>query len=366
VYSKLEQFWYRPLRGWGCLLALLLLPFSWVFACIVGLKNWLYALRIRKPKVIAGAFVVSVGNIHVGGAGKTPVVIFLANWMKACGHKVAILSRGYGRKSREVVCVRAEEENMPDARILGDEPRMMALRCPGISVWVGPDKVELAERACKAGANCLLVDDGFQTRRLHRDVDIVVLDASVGFGNGHLLPCGPLREPKSSLGRARFLWLRKAHSTNRLGISSPIEAEHCLTGLWNAQQWFPVEYLRQKQVFAVSALARPSTFVQSLKSLGANVVGNCFFRDHHFFSKEELELVFEQSKKMQALLVTTEKDFQRIAFYPEFLPKVWVLTMGIQLLNGAQLLAEAMKLSVDKLYASTPLGFEVMVNGGKR
>ncbi|MCL2314909.1 MAG: tetraacyldisaccharide 4'-kinase [Proteobacteria bacterium] len=356
VHFGLEQFWYQPLRGWGYLLALLFLPFSWAFTCIVGLRNWLYAWGIRKPKVAAEAFVVSVGNIHVGGAGKTPVVIFLANWMKACGHNVAVLSRGYGRKSREVVCVRAEEKDMPDARTIGDEPRMIALRCPGISVWVGPDKVKLAERACKAGANYLLIDDGFQTRKLHRDVDIVVLDEVVGFGNGCLLPCGPLREPKSSLSRARFLWLRKTHSTNRLNMFSPIEAEHCLAGLWNSQQQFSMDCLKKKQVFALSALARPSAFVKSLERLGANVVGNCFFRDHHFFSKEELDFALKQAKEKQAFLVTTEKDFQRMAFYPEFLPNVWVFTMDVKLLQGAQLLAEAMKLSIDKLYTSAPLG----------
>ncbi|MCL2011970.1 MAG: tetraacyldisaccharide 4'-kinase [Cystobacterineae bacterium] len=355
VHSKLEQFWYKPLQGFGYFFAFLLLPFSLLFASIVALKNWMYTLGIRKPKVVSGAFVVSVGNIHVGGAGKTPAVIFLANWMKACGHKVAVLSRGYGRNSREIFCVRAEEKSVPNAEAMGDEPRMIALRCPGVFVWVGPNKVELAKRACKAGANYLIVDDGFQTRGLHRDVDIVVLDEAVGFGNGHLLPCGPLREKKSSLCRASFLWLRKTYSTNRLGMSSPIEAEHYLSGLWNSHQHFPVEHLKQKQVFALSALARPSAFIQSLERLGANIVGNCFFKDHHPFSKEEISCVVKQAEKMQALLITTEKDFQRVASYPEFLPSIWVLTMDVKLLNGAPLLAKAMKLSVDKLPGPLPL-----------
>jgi len=346
VQSKLERFWYKPLRGWGHLLALLLLPFSWLFAWVVGLKNGVYAWGIRKPQGVDGAFVVSVGNIHIGGAGKTPTVIFLANWIKACGHNVAVLSRGYGRKSREVFCMRAEENNLPDARAVGDEPRMVALRCPGVSVWVGPNKVELAKRACKAGANYLLVDDGFQTRSLHRDLDIVVLDESVGFGNGHLLPCGPLREKKSSLRRANFLWLRKTHASNQLGMSSPIEAEHYLSGLWRARQRFPVEHLRDKRVVALSALARPSAFVKSLERLGAHVAGNCFFRDHHFFSKEEVAFAVKQAETQQALLVTTEKDFQRLE---ALLPDIWVLTMDVKLLKGAPLLAEAMKLSVDKL-----------------
>jgi tetraacyldisaccharide 4'-kinase len=351
VHSRLEQFWYKPLRGFGCFLALLLLPFSLLFAFLVGLKNGMYTLGIRRPKVVAEAFVVSVGNIHVGGAGKTPTVVFLANWIKACGYDVAVLSRGYGRKSRDIFCICAEEKSVPHkdvphAEAVGDEPRMIALRCPGVSVWVGPNKLELAKRACKAGANYLLIDDGFQTRSLHRDVDIVVLDESVGLGNGCLLPCGPLREPKSSLRRASFLWLRKTHSTNRLGMPSPIEAEHYLSGLWSSQQRFPVEHLKHKPVFALSALARPSSFVKSLERLGANVVGNCFFRDHHFFSKEEVSFVVQQAEKMQALLITTEKDFQRVA---EFLPNIWVLSMDVKLLNGAQLLAKAMKLSTDTL-----------------
>ena len=351
MQSKLEQFWYKPLRGWGYLLALLLLPFSWLFALVVGLKNRMYAWGIRKPQVVDGAFVVSVGNIHVGGAGKTPTVIFLANWMKACGHNVAVLSQGYGRKSRKIICMRAEDNSMPDARTVGDEPRMIALRCPGVSVWVGPNKVELAKRACKAGANYLLVDDGFQARSLHRDVDIVVLDESVGLGNGHVLPCGPLREKKSSLRRANFLWLRKTSSVNRLNMSSPIEAEHYLSGLRSAHRQFSVEHLKHKPVVALSALARPSAFVKSLEKLGAHVTGNCFFRDHHFFSKKEVDFAVAQAEKKQALLVTTEKDFQRLE---AFLPNIWVLTMDVKLLHGASLLAKAMKLSVEKLEEPTP------------
>jgi tetraacyldisaccharide 4'-kinase len=132
-------------------------------------------------------------------------------------------------------------------------------------------------------------------------------------------------------------------------MSSPIEAEHYLSGLWSSHQRFPVEHLRNKKVVALSALARPSAFVQSLERLGANIVGNCFFGDHHFFSREEVSSAIKQAEAMQALLVTTEKDFQRLASYPEFLPSLWVLTMDVKLLSGAQLLAEAMKLSVEKL-----------------
>src|SRR6185436_15940539 len=137
---------------------------------------------------------------------KTPVVIFLAELAARAGKKVAVLSRGYGRASR--ADVRFDAANLLPASEVGDEPRLIAQRCPEATVWVGRDRAALARQARDAGAEVLLLDDGMQHRRLARDVDIVVVDAAAGFGNGRLLPAGPLREPLSQLSRASFVWLR--------------------------------------------------------------------------------------------------------------------------------------------------------------
>ena len=176
----------------------------------VALRTAAYARGWMRPVRVEGMRIVSVGNLTVGGAGKTPVVRALAERLRASGETVAILSRGHGRTAAGAL--RVEGPRWPTADAAGDEPLMLARSLPGVRVWVGSDRVDLARRARAEGATVAVLDDGFQTRRLARDVDIVVVDEAVGLGNGHLLPRGPLREPPTALRRASLLWVRAARS----------------------------------------------------------------------------------------------------------------------------------------------------------
>jgi tetraacyldisaccharide 4'-kinase len=252
---------------------------------------------------VDGARVVSVGNLNVGGSGKTPVVIHLATWAAACGRRVAVLSRGYGRTGRGEL--RFDAANLLPASEVGDEPRLIAQRCPKATLWVGANRAELALKARDAGADFLILDDGMQHRRLARDADIAVVDSTAGFGNGQLLPLGPLREPVAELRRASLVWLRQtgASAHGLEGALSQVPRRVVSKPVAKAE----VD-LRGRPVVALAALARTRGFLRTLDELKADVIAERFFPDHHVFSARELD----EARCHGALIVTTEKDLQRL------------------------------------------------------
>jgi tetraacyldisaccharide 4'-kinase len=244
--------------------------------------------------------VISVGNLTVGGAGKTPVTLALAQRLLARGRKPAVLSRGYGRRSREPMQVRPDSS----PRQVGDEPLLLARR--GLAVFVGPSRAGLALLAAEQGADVVLLDDGLQHHALGRDLDVIVADASNPFGNGALLPRGPLREPLSALRRVSrgLVWLTRCDLPRH-----PRTAQ--LSGFPLVESAYQARAdLRGKRVFLFAGIARPSRFLATVLGLGASVSGTRWFRDHHFFGASELAALRRDAG--DSLLLTTEKDFVRI------------------------------------------------------
>jgi tetraacyldisaccharide 4'-kinase len=341
VSGRLERLWYaaRP----EPLVRRLLLGPLWLlslgFRGAVALRGGLYRAGLLRTHRTARARVVSVGNLTVGGAGKTPAVIHLARWLTARGVRVAVLSRGYGRTERadRVLLPGAE---LPPAHEVGDEPRLIARACPGVPVLVGRDRAALASRAeAELGAQVLLLDDGFQHRRLARDVDVVVVDAAVGLGNGHLLPRGPLREPPAALGRATLLWLREAEAPRPLALPGGVPVLRAayrpgaLATLGG--EGLEAAALRGRRVVAFAGIARPERFADSLRALGAEVVALEGFADHHAFLPAELEALRARAVALGAQLVTTEKDAARL---PASFP-CWVLGLTVEVREGEAHLA---------------------------
>jgi tetraacyldisaccharide 4'-kinase len=332
--ARLEALFYPeapegPGRRW--FLAPLALA-EGAFRAAVALRTAAYARGWARPARVEVLRVVSVGNLTVGGAGKTPVVRALAERLGAAGESVAILSRGYGRRASDPRLV--EGPPWPMLEVAGDEPLMLARSLPGVRVWVGGDRLELARRARERGATVALLDDGFQTRRLARDLDMVVVDEAVGLGNGHLLPRGPLREPASALRRAHLLWVRVAERPARVdwpdGVPR-VRARHAprdVVGPWGAVS--PAGELRGRRVVAFCGLARPSSFRRTLEALGAEVVRFEGFPDHHRYGASELKAL-EQAAP-EAMLLTTEKDAVRL---PEGFPAS-VLRLGVTVLEGEE------------------------------
>jgi tetraacyldisaccharide 4'-kinase len=266
----------------------------------------LYGLgsRLHRASVVpakASVPVISVGNLTAGGAGKTPVTLFLALRLRARGRKPAILSRGYGRDSREPLRVTPGTQ----VRLCGDEPLLLARQ--GLDVWVGPRRAQLAGLAAAAGADVLLLDDGLQHHALARDLDVIVADAGSPLGNGALLPRGPLRELPSALSRVRrgLIWLTRCDLPR-----GPLPAR--LGGFPLVESFYePHGELRGKRVFLFAGIARPASFEASARALGAVVTGARWFGDHHWYSDAELAEL--RLRAAGSLLVTTEKDLVRIA-----------------------------------------------------
>lgn len=345
--TAIERVFYPgAAEPWGrrALLAPLALA-SWGYGAGVRLRGALYDAGWMSGERVEGLRVISVGNLNVGGTGKTPAVLFLAEWLIREGRRVGILTRGYGRGSREPLCFTGRER-LPSVEDAGDEPLLLARRCPEARLLVGADRRALARRARdEFGLEVVLLDDGFQHRRLARDEDVVVVDEAVGFGNGRMLPRGPLREPLSALSRATLLWVRASASP---AIHWPPVTVPRVRTLYRPTGWVDpggalhsTRRLEGQPVLALAGLARPGGFVRTLEELGVEVRGTAFFADHHRFSAEELRAVEARAVSLGARVVTTEKDRVRL---PEGFG-AWAVRLGVEVLEGEGLLRRALGLA---------------------
>ncbi len=318
---------------------------SWAYGAGVRMRGALYDAGLMRGERVEGLRVISVGNLNVGGTGKTPAVLCLAEWLMREGRRVGILTRGYGRATtRPVTFVGGGP--LPSVAEAGDEPLLLARRCPGVRLLVGADRRALARRARdEFGLEVVLLDDGFQHRRLARDEDVVVVDEAVGFGNGRMLPRGPLREPLSGLSRATLLWVRTAAGG---GEKRPIPSRAPrVRTRYRPTAWVdpgdgvhPPESLRGQPVLALAGLARPGGFLRTLEELGVDVRGTAFFPDHHTFGARELQEVRSRAVALGARVVTTEKDAVRL---PEGF-EAWKVRLGVDVLEGAEHLRRALGL----------------------
>jgi len=272
-----------------------------------GAYRWGLRERVRLP-----VRVISVGNLSVGGSGKTPFTGWLARQLRARGRKVAILSRGVGgSRSADVTVVSDGERVLASPAEAGDEPVLLAGECPGVPVLAGRNRVALGHRAAAVfGAELVLLDDGFQHHRLHRDVDLVCIDSGTALGNGHVLPRGPLRESPGALRFAdAFVWTRSEGAPPPapwLPAGAPqFRANMAARGLRRpgAEHLEPLEFLRDRDVGVVAAIARPDRLADTLRAHGARVREIVQFPDHHGYRPRDLEALSPDH-----LWVTTAKD----------------------------------------------------------
>ncbi len=297
----------KVLRG---LLAAASLP----YAAAVSIRNLLYQWKIL-PSCAVSVPVISIGNITTGGTGKTPLVIWLCRYLSQKGLRVAILTRGYKTNAGEV----------------SDEPALLAKSCPGVQVIVNPDRVAGAQKAIDHfHCEVLVLDDGFQHRRLQRDVNILAVDATCPFGYGKMLPAGLLREPFSGIRRADAVIITRfdqatadqigAIEKTISGIAGPIPialASHRLTHLVNQNgQTVSLKSLQDKKLYVYCGIGNPQAFVNCLEETGLKVVGTHFFNDHHVFTKQDAKLITEQAIQSGAdLAVCTQKDWVKSAAF---------------------------------------------------
>lgn len=270
------------------------------------------------PQRRLGTKVISVGNLTLGGSGKTPLVLYLTQGLQQRGYSPAVLSRGYGRKGRGPLLMEKTGELSPQDA--GDEPYLLAKY--GIPVLVERDRFHSGTIAQLKGFSPLILDDGYQYLGLYRDVDILIIDSSNPWGNGFLLPAGPLREPLSEARRAHIIILNRTDRADNLAdlkrklrsfgedilLFEATYLPHFLHRLGEDEEIPPTE-LRGRRIYVLSALGNPISFESSLKGLGASLVGKRRFLDHHLYSKGEVEKVGKRAERKGAtLIVTTEKD----------------------------------------------------------
>jgi tetraacyldisaccharide 4'-kinase len=290
----------------------------------------------------AAAPVISVGNLTAGGTGKSPTVALLARWFRQREMRVAILSRGYGAGL--------------DGR--NDEAKELEVLLPDVPHLQDPDRLASANIATgELGMEVLLLDDGFQHRRIHRDLEIVLLDAREPFGFGHLLPRGLLREPLRSLRRAHLVMATRADQVDpqkladirtRVQRYNPkaawLEAEHAPTRLRNSDgETLPIDWLRSKNILAFCGLGNPQGFHQTLRALDANVVESVSFADHHLYTANdiyELESKANVAHSKIEALVCTGKDLAKIESAQIGPYPLWSLDVELKVRIGAEVLDE--------------------------
>ena len=309
--------------------------FSSLFKSAVQLRNALYTLGALKSHDL-GAPVISVGNITVGGTGKTPLVAAVASMLIDEGEKVCILTRGYGRKSpTERVVVSDGEKTLVDSEEGGDEPRELSERLLGRAVIIAdPDRVSAGRFATDNFApTVFILDDGFQHRRVRRDLDIVCVDATDPFGGGRALPFGRLREPVRNIARAHLIVITRANLIGAVALesikeelasfapeSSIVTSVNEITGYRDVASDTPIDNLKGK-VFAFCGIGNPENFFRQLESQNVELVGKHSFRDHKRYSKSDARSICTLAEEHGAeTLVTTAKDAVKLRHLDFSLP----------------------------------------------
>jgi tetraacyldisaccharide 4'-kinase len=301
----------------------LLVPLSLIYRAVVALRNLLYRSRVLRSKRCSGK-VISIGNITTGGTGKTPVTLMLANWLNSRNLSFAVLSRGYQSQSEKGSLVFNNSASVSND-VVGDEIVLLARRLPDIWFGVGQDRmrnIKILQEQHDIGI--FLLDDGFQHRRLFRDYDIVLIDASNPFGNGWLLPAGNLREPLSSLARADLILITRVESRTPaelatlkeklrkyVDVTRVFEVKTTISRLYDfaTSELVELNNLSQRKCAAFCGIGNPDSFTQILMANEITVNQSIVFDDHHCYTEADLAMLHRKlTDGMCDLLLTTEKD----------------------------------------------------------
>lgn len=364
-----REFYNKLISGQSGGLSAISLRFCLRFAAAcysiaIRLRNFWYSKgwsKIHKVNVI----VFSIGNITVGGTGKTPLVIWLCNLLRQKNVPCVVLTRGYKTQTQY------RESNIEHRVSNIDEPAILAENCPQTQVIVNPNRVAGAlEAVNKFGAKVLILDDGFQHRRLARDLDIVTIDATLPFGYGKLLPAGLLREPATSLKRANAVVITRCNQTaeaelveiekslrqiNRnMIIVRSIHAPACAKTVENKE--ISLDKLKNKKIFAFCGIGNPGAFFETIKGLESNLIGSKVYNDHHHYKESDIADIFNHANDLGVeLILTTQKDWAsakhevRNTKYEQFFA---FLAIEIQFLSGEDKLKALIKSTLaDKIPA---------------
>ncbi len=309
------------------LIRLSLLEISWLSFVIIKVRDQLYSSKIVKIKSLP-CKVISVGNIVVGGTGKTPTVISIAKMLQGSTDlKIAVLSRGYKSKMHGNAIISDGKSILYDHSKIGDEPYLIAKKLPNVPIIIGKDRLTSGYLAIRNfDTQVVILDDGFQYLKLKRDVNILIIDSTEPFGYEHILPRGYLREPLSAIKRADIILLTRVDQCNELNSvynrlkliapSIPIfESVHCPTSLYtmNENVNIGLDKIKGKNILAVCGIANPSSFYSTLKSLCPLNITIMKFPDHHKYTIDDLNMIRQKMFETGAdYIITTEKDSMKL------------------------------------------------------
>jgi tetraacyldisaccharide 4'-kinase len=338
----------------------------------LSLMSLLYGIgvqiRLRKiksvKKMALPGFTISIGNITAGGTGKTPATCMVAEWALGEGYNAAILSRGYGgRKRAKVTVVSDGRDILTGPEEAGDEPYLLAKRLPGIPVITSKDRYLAGLSAYKNfGSSIFILDDAYQHLGLKRDLDLLLLDAGMPFGNGRLLPRGPLREPVDETARADAIILTRAGCIRdgkqiNIALKNLLQDKPVFLGDHLPDRViFPfretghdASFLKGRRVVAFAGIARPDSFRETLRKLGAEISIFRSFPDHHPFSYEEIRILSGEREKNGAdFLITTEKDWMRIRDIMSGDPFACYLTIKFDFIADRDVFFRMLREKIDK------------------
>jgi len=368
--ERIEEYLLSVIEGrrqdrTSSLLRWMLKQLAHVFSLVVQLRLWLYAHGIFRHHTV-GCQVVSVGNLTVGGTGKTPIVEIFARSLQQSGRKVAILSRGYKKEEKPFAerilnKIMLRESHHPPlvasdgTRLLlnsttsGDEPYMLASNLPNVAVLVDKNRVKAGKYAIETlGCDTLILDDGFQYMSLKHRLDIVLVDFTNPFGNRHTLPRGILREPVKNIRRASFIFITKCppdgaselkEELRTLNSTAEIaECRHSPKHIRNVftRERHDLDILNGIDIAAISGIAAPQGFEEGLEHLGAKLIYRERYADHHRYTQQELiDLINNSIRSGAKMILTTEKDAVRFPYIDRRDIPVLFLRVEIEMLSGA-------------------------------
>ncbi|MDD3886666.1 MAG: tetraacyldisaccharide 4'-kinase [Victivallaceae bacterium] len=371
--ENFEQYFLELIAGnrrsrFDLILRDILFIASRFYRMVTQCRIWMYDNRVIRNHAL-GCLVVSIGNLSCGGTGKTPVVEVFARTLSAQGRKVAILSRGYRSRKRSIWYKLGHMFRQPQMAIppkvvsdghdlllesdfAGDEPYMLASNLRDVAVLVDKDRVKSGIYAIDHfGSDVIILDDGFQYLMLKPHINIVLVDSTDPFGNGHVLPRGILREPISNIRRADYIFLTKSDGSPRLRHlkrflrrhTSRAEIIECchkpqyLVKMFSDGEQLPLTALKGTKVAALSAIARPESFEGFLEQLGAELVCKDHYADHHRYTRQEILDFINQAKAAGAdMVVTTEKDAVRIPHFDRCDVPMFYMRIQIDILSGKE------------------------------
>lgn len=310
------RFWYpapadgtKPFRS-GLVLAGMLRP-------LAALYDFFGRRRIENTvPAHASIPVICIGNLTLGGTGKTPTALAVADIIASWGLKPAFLTRGYGGALKGPLVA----TNAHTPADIGDEACLLAARAPTV---ISPDRPAGAELAARLGADVIIMDDGFQNPTLYKDLSIVVVDGDVMFGNGYVFPAGPLREPPGrGLSRADTVVILKDPAATAPSLPAPFSGQ-LLTGHITAK---PNPALSENLI-AFAGIGRPDKFFATLRDLNANLIATHAFPDHHMYTEDQIETLLSEADRLDARLITTTKDAAKLI--PRHAARIAVLEIDV-------------------------------------